>query len=216
MRLVKRSEWGARPPRAVTALVPAEVKGVAVHYTAMHEDRVIDHADCASRVRGIQRFHMDTRGWNDIAYNFCVCQHGFVFEGRGLGIRSAGQGTNAGNDGYHAVCFLGADRDDRDDVTAAGREALGEIIRACPGDDVQPHSSFTNTPCPGNELRGYIETGAWRLVKPWPVPLPSWVWSWMAWRLKGAPRGERPKDAPWFIPPWAWLRLAALIRARKG
>lgn len=215
MEIVTRSQWGARPPKYTTALVPSEVKGVAVHYTSMDADRVYDHADCAARVRGIQRYHMDTKGWADIAYNFCVCWHGYVFEGRGFGIRSAGQGTVAGNDGYHAVCFLGGDTA-RDDVTPAGREALGWIIRRCPGDDVRPHSWFHKTGCPGAELEAYVEAEGWRLAKPWPVPLPAWTWAWMAWRLRGAPKGERPASAPWFIPPWAWLRLAALIRARKN
>jgi N-acetylmuramoyl-L-alanine amidase len=51
--------------------------------------------------------------------------------------------------------------------------------------------------------------------KPWPVPLPAWVWPWMAWRLAGAPPGERPASAPRLIPLWAWARLQALIRARS-
>ena len=215
MELVSRSAWGARSPRAVTALVPSEVLGVAVHYTAMDADRVYDHTDCAARVRGIQRYHMDSNGWNDIAYTRLVCQHGFVFEGRGLGIRTAAQGTTAGNDGYHAICFLGGDVPGRDDVTPAGREALGWAIRQCPGDDVQPHSYFHSTSCPGDELRAYVEAEAWRLEKPWPVPLPQWTWAWMAWKLAGSPAGERPADAPYFIPAWAWLRLIALKKARE-
>lgn len=213
--MVTRSQWLARPPKAVTPLVPSQVRGVAVHYTAMDADRVEDHHDCAARVRGIQRFHMDSRGWNDIAYNYLVCQHGYVFEGRGRGIRSAGQGTNDGNSGYYAVCFLGADLPGRDDVTPAGRDALGSLIRSLPHDDVQPHSYFHQTSCPGNELRGWIDVGGYLLAKPWPVPLPQWVWAWMAWKLAGSPKGKRPKDAPWFIPPWAWVRLKALIDARK-
>jgi hypothetical protein len=210
MKLVTRAAWGARKPRSVTPLDPDDFKGAAVHYTAMDADRVWDHHDCASRVRGVQRFHMDTRGWQDIAYNFLVCQHGYVFEGRGWGVRSAGQ--TWGNDSHVAVCFLGGDTA-RDDVTPAGRDALGEILRAI-GGEVRPHSYFSATPCPGDELRGYIETGAWKITKPWPVPLPKWTWAWMAWKLRGSPKGERPKDAPWFIPPWAWLRLADLKRAR--
>lgn len=215
MNLVKRSAWGARLPRGVTPLNPAQVKGVAVHYTGMDSDRVWDHAYCASRVRGIQRFHMDTRGWQDIAYNFLVCQHGYVFEGRGFGVRSAGQGTDAGNDGYHAVCFLGADRDGRDDVTEKGRQALGAIVRACPGSLVLPHSAFRSTDCCGDELRGYIEAKGYLISLPWPVPLPKWTWGWMAWKLRGSPRGCRPKDAPRLIPPWAWRRYRALKKARK-
>lgn len=52
-------------------------------------------------------------------------------------------------------------------------------------------------------------------VKPWPVPIPAWFWEWAKWRIAGAPAGQRPKDAPWFIPPWAWRRLTALLEARR-
>lgn len=212
MRLVSRGAWGARPPRAVSPI--GEVKGAAVHYTGMDADRVSDHEDCAARVRGVQRFHMDTRGWNDIAYSWLVCQHGYVFEGRGWGVRSAGQGTNDGNNHWYAVCFLGGDQVGRDDVTAAGREALGELLRRIPGEDHRPHSAFTGTSCPGDELRGWLEVGGWRVTRPWPVPVPAWFWEWAKWRLNNQ---SYPRPAvPRLIPLWAWLRLAALIRARRG
>ncbi len=60
-----------------------------------------------------------------------------------------------------------------------------------------------------------LEPRADRPERPWPVPLPAWVWPWMAWRLAGAPPGERPASAPRLIPLWAWLRLQALLRARR-
>jgi hypothetical protein len=53
-----------------------------------------------------------------------------------------------------------------------------------------------------------------RPERPWPVPLPAWVWPWMAWRLAGAPPGQRPASAPRLVPLWAWARLQALLRAR--
>jgi hypothetical protein len=65
-----------------------------------------------------------------------------------------------------------------------------------------------------------------RLVKPpaeWPRPLPAWFWEWARWRLgegefkqHGPVKGPRPSAAPRLIPPWAWLRLQALLRARKA
>ena len=216
MPVISRSAWYAVPPKAVTALVPSEVRGVAVHYTSMDADRVADHADCAGRVRGIQRFHMVTRGWNDIAYNFLFCSHGYIFEGRGWGVRSAGQGTDEGNNGYHAVCYLGGDVRERDDVTDAGREALFTLIRRAPGTEVEPHSFFSGTSCPGDELRAVIEAEGWKVAKPWPIPVPAWFWRWAVWKLNGSQSGLRPSDAPRLIPPWAWLRLAALKKARAG
>ena len=68
MKLVSRKQWGARPPKAVSPLRPT--RGVVVHYSASDADEQSRHKNCALRVRAIQRYHMETRGWNDIAY--CV------------------------------------------------------------------------------------------------------------------------------------------------
>ena len=49
----------------------------------------------------------------------------------------------------------------------------------------------------------------------WPIPIPQWFWQWAQWKLRGSPKGLRPKSAPTLIPAWAWLRLKALQDARK-
>jgi hypothetical protein len=163
MRLVNRAEWGARPPAQRQLLAVKQQRGTAVHYTASDADEQADHANCARRVRGIQAFHIDGRGWSDIAYSFLVCKHGYVFEGRGRGIRTAAQGTNDGNDAYHAVCFLGDDTAGRDDVTDPGRAAMADAVRWCNAwagvDGIRPHSSFHSTACPGDDLRAFIIAG---------------------------------------------------------
>jgi hypothetical protein len=189
MKLVTRQGWGARAPhRSPVHLIPSALRGVAVHYTGMDSDEQADHARCAARIRAIQNFHMDDpeREWNDIAYNFLVCKHGYVFEGRGWLVRSAGQGTNPGNDGYHAVCFLGDDTKGRDDVTDPGRRALGAIIRAAQtrfpaAAAVEPHSFFHTTACPGADLRLWIEGRGWRQP---PHLRPRAIdWKWARWYL---------------------------------
>ena len=58
-----------------------------------------------ARIRSIQAYHMDTRGWCDIGYHFLVAGDGQVFEGRPyalLGAHTGGQ--NSGNIG---VSFIG-------------------------------------------------------------------------------------------------------------
>ena len=160
---VSRAQWQARPPRDETPLKQAQVKGCAVHYSASNADEQANHLNCAGRVRAIQNYHMDTRGWNDIAYNFVVCKHGYIFVGRGWYTRSAGQGTNAGNDQYLAVCFLGDDTAGRDDVTADGRAAFKRVFarfKVWYGRKavLKPHSYFTATSCPGDQLRAWIKT----------------------------------------------------------
>jgi hypothetical protein len=163
MQLVTRAQWGARPPKQRQLLVKHDQRGTAVHYSGSDADELADHSRCARRVRSIQDFHMDGRGWSDIAYSYLACKHGTVYEGRGRGIRTAAQGTNAGNDGYHAVCFLGDDTANRDDVTDLGRAAIKDAVHWCNAwagvAGVRPHSSFHSTGCPGDDLRAWIAAG---------------------------------------------------------
>jgi N-acetylmuramoyl-L-alanine amidase len=137
------------------------VRGVAVHYSGMNADEQRDHANCAVRVRAMQRYHMEDRDWLDVAYNQVFCRHGYVFVGRGFGVRSAANGTKEANDGYFAVCFLGDDSVGRADVTLEARRALEGLIaeyrrRYPKAREVRPHSNFFATKCPGDELRALI------------------------------------------------------------
>jgi N-acetylmuramoyl-L-alanine amidase len=166
MRLVGRNQWGAAPPRGRDPLPAAQARGVAVHYTGMDSDEQAEHRNCAGRVRGIQRYHMETNGWLDIAYSHVFCGHGYVFVGRGFGIRTAANGTTAANDQFFAVCFLGNDSEGRADLTRQARTALGELIREYQRRypralRVRPHSAFVATACPGRELRAYIDRREW-------------------------------------------------------
>jgi hypothetical protein len=127
----------------------------------MNADEERLHGNCAARVRAMQRFHMEEKGWLDAAYNHVLCGHGFVFVGRGFGARSAANGSKEANDRYFAVCFLGDDSAGRADVTPEARLALRQLIaeyrrRYPQAREVRPHSDFAATACPGNELRALI------------------------------------------------------------
>ena len=165
-RIVSRSEWGARHPLARVLLDVSELEGVAIHYSASFADADVSTlADGKRRVRGVQRFHIDDQGWSDIAYSFLVDVQGRVYVGRGWGVRTAAQ--TVGNSGYHAFCFLGADRDGRQDVTPKARAALAWLVREAQrryphATRVRPHSDFSSTSCPGDELRAWIARKGWK------------------------------------------------------
>lgn len=159
---VHRAAWGAADPRSrPTVLLASRVDAIVYHYTAANSDEQADHKNCAGRVRGIQRFHQHTRGWNDIAYNYLTCKHGYIYEGRGIENKSAATGFH--NSHTLAVCFLGDDTVERDDVTAAGRAALVEITRWIrqrrpAASQYKGHRDYMATSCPGNELYNYIHS----------------------------------------------------------
>jgi hypothetical protein len=137
----------------------------------MNSDEQAEHRNCAGRVRGMHRYHMEEKGWLDIAYGHVVCRHGYVFAGRGFGVRSAANGTKAANDRYFAVCFLGDDtagRGGRDTAGLCGPRRAPPLVR--PPDQVRAgraaHSDFVPTQCPGKELRKHIERKGCISIRP--------------------------------------------------
>jgi hypothetical protein len=164
-QFVTRSQWGARPPRSRTL---ADLYQDTAHYGGPSPwgsgvDRssperfalTADHARCATIVRAYQAFHMDSRGWQDIAYSSLVCPHDYVYEGRGPGIRTAANGTNAGNSSSHATCYLAGEGDPLTD--GAKRAFLHESARLSGLDKV--HSDWKATGCPGDPLRRWVHAG---------------------------------------------------------
>ncbi len=107
MRIITRAEWNARPPKTPPRTITAPSPDLWLHHAAvalLPDDDSLSDADMR-RVRSIQNYHMDVRGWNDIAYNFLLDPDGHVFEGRGAGIRGAH--TAGHNTTSHAICVMG-------------------------------------------------------------------------------------------------------------
>lgn len=160
MKFVYRGQWGARPPKCVNQLPP--IDGIAYHYTASNADEQASHRNCAARVRAVQAYHMDTQGWCDIAYNWLVCKHGYVYQGRGQHRSGA---TGNANDHTVAICFLGDDTAGRDDLTNEGRQALVDATRHVhrvlrkPSLTYKGHRDYMSTSCPGDQIHAFV-TGA--------------------------------------------------------
>lgn len=99
MNIATRDEWDARPPRQRYQLTMPSPE-LWLHHTA--DD--VHHGPAG--VRWYQDFHMDTKGWFDIAYSFLVDdQDQTVYEGRGAGI--VGGHTEDHNSRSHAICVIG-------------------------------------------------------------------------------------------------------------
>lgn len=162
---VPRDEWGARAPTNRNTNITPEHGGVTVHYVDGVPVAREDHADCAAQVRGIQNHHMDTNGWADIAYTYLTCVHGYVFEGRGPGHRTAANGTNDGNQNWYAVCGLvggaeGTYDPVTDELVDAFQWSIADLREAGgAGTGINRHMDHLATSCPG-QLSDYVQDGS--------------------------------------------------------
>lgn len=101
-----RSAWGAQPPRTANG-VARTIRFAVVHHTAGSND--YSPSDVPAILRGVQSFHQNSRGWNDIAYNFLIDRWGGIWEGRAGGIGRAVVGSHAAgfNTGTVGISLMG-------------------------------------------------------------------------------------------------------------
>lgn len=168
---ITRDEWRARSPRSRSFNI--KPIGQLTHWMGNRVGH-ITHDGCFDYVRAIQKFHMDGRGWADIAYTLMPCRHGYIFAGRGKGVRTAANGTNTANYRYHANALLIGQGDsptqDLIDAHWAGYEMLG-------GGEHKGHRDFRSTSCPGDWAYDMARKGPQGTIitKPTPAPTePTW------------------------------------------
>lgn len=149
-----RSAWGGSP-NSPAAAAPVD-QGLVIHWNgpglgAYSADAV------AGIVAGTWRFHVQTNGWSDIAYNYSVDRFGRIWTGRGDLKWNAASGDNFANTRLLAVeCLMG----EGDTFTDAMKGGLATIAaayvasgraRKCYG-----HRDVVATACPGGEVYDFV------------------------------------------------------------
>ncbi|NJP68067.1 LysM peptidoglycan-binding domain-containing protein [Streptomyces spiramenti] len=153
---VTRAQWGGRARRSSNTNITPDRGGVSIHHVGGDRVARAAHGDCAAQVRGIQNYHMDSNGWSDVAYSHLVCVHGYVFQGRGEGQRTAANGTDAGNQNWYGVCALtGGSSSSYDTITDALVDAFHLAISRLRSSGnaasaINGHRDHRATECPGN------------------------------------------------------------------
>jgi len=106
--IMPRAGWGANEKirRAPPRYAPA-VRMAIIHHTAGSNS--YSPAESAAIVRGIELYHVQANGWNDIGYNVLVDRYGQVFEGRygGLTRNVIGAHSVGFNTGSVGIAVLG-------------------------------------------------------------------------------------------------------------
>ncbi|MBI3890693.1 MAG: N-acetylmuramoyl-L-alanine amidase [Candidatus Wallbacteria bacterium] len=152
--VVPRRKWGALAPRQ--ALKAIEPEKIAVHHSS--EPRASQYAG-ASTIRGIQRFHMFERGWNDIAYHYLIGPDGTIFEGRPERLNGSHSPANGNKLG---ICVLGNFNRGAESITPRARASLLRMLAYLAGKygissrSIYGHCDFNSTDCPGDTLYGSL------------------------------------------------------------
>ena len=164
MEIMYRDDWGARAPtnrteRNLSGPSTAHWNGGGVKWQSIiGKDAQVNWM--MRRMRAVQGFHMDGRGWSDIAYNFANDPWGnYLWEGRGLNVRSAAQGTAVGNDTSHAIYTATGLGDGP--IMQASLDMIDEaatfIAANTQADDILVgHRDWKGTTCPGNFIYGEL------------------------------------------------------------
>jgi hypothetical protein len=125
--IVPRSAWLAdeKIVRAAPRYAPS-LRLAIVHHTAGTNSYT--PAQAAAIVRGIEIYHVQANGWNDIGYNLLIDRYGTVYEGRGGGVTRNVIGAHAlgFNSGTVGIALIG----DFQDVAppAAMQTALENVL----------------------------------------------------------------------------------------
>ena len=125
--IVPRATWGADERiRRGPPSYAAGVRFAVVHHTAGKNG--YSRTEAAAIVKGIQLFHVQGNGWNDIGYNFLVDRFGTIYEGRYGGIDRNVVGAHAMgfNTGSVGIALLGTYEDVA--PSAAAQEAIAQIV----------------------------------------------------------------------------------------
>lgn len=171
---VTRADAGLRKPKSFSRNIAPEKGGVAPHYGGPAQRAAepgASHERCIYTWKAWQDYHMDAKGWADIAYTGGFCNHGWALAGRGVGVRSAANGTNDGNYRFYAVTWIGGDGQTPTQLALDAADWwVAELREAGAGMAVKPHRYFKSTKCPGDPLVSYASSRDGREIH---IPAPT-------------------------------------------
>jgi hypothetical protein len=129
--IIPRAAWNAN--ESIRRAAPEYAD--AVHFAVVHHTAGSNNytaAQSAAIVRGIEIYHVEGNGWNDIGYNLLVDKYGQVFEGRYGGVDKPVIGAHAEgfNTGSVGVAVIGDYNSTR--LPAAAKSALEQLLRRAP------------------------------------------------------------------------------------
>ena len=163
MDIRTREWWRAREPKAVRKLPQGPAPEVIFHWPGV--DYGIRKA-LQEVLRSIQDYHLDSKEWYDIAYNFAVDRNGTIVALRGFGVE--GGHTKDHNDRSLGILLL-LNLDE--EVSTPMTDAVAQLLRHAESEGhisrkttILGHNELANKPCPGpsgQALVDVLKDGGW-------------------------------------------------------
>jgi len=163
MTYYTREQWAARDAEGGPGPLDVEqVEGIALHWPAMQRPlKFVEEVKAA--LRSWQNFHIDTRGWSDIAYQEAFDQLGNIYELRGLATQSGANGDTDVNERFGAFLL----------ILAPGEKPSGAMVKSVrariakhrekfpKSDRIVGHGEIREggTQCPGEAVQDAIDAG---------------------------------------------------------
>lgn len=153
-----RADWGARAAKSVSKLDWGRVKHLIVHYPARTAPVGTDERTIKAALRGWQDYHMNAKGWTDIAYSVAVDQAGRVWELRGWDRRD-GATSGMGGVSLSILIVVGNQEPLSDALKQGVLRVMAEGNRRAPGAKRGWHQQYVQTSCPGAEAIAWGRAG---------------------------------------------------------
>lgn len=164
----------ARPPQPENGNAWDPAGGVFIHYRG-NKWPIIDgpyenEEDCRKDIANVYENHWGSDDYEgDIAYNFAVCPHGEIYQGRGYMRGSANGGSAPNIDGYgrnagfySILGLLRGDETATEPMLRSMRALIQHLREEAPktaGNRIFPHQYGYDTACPGHLLM-YAQPGS--------------------------------------------------------
>jgi len=199
-----RATWGQYVPLILRAHASADPipnttdpwsgrMGVFIHYLGSGDtSNLVTEEDCRRAIADVYWDHT-TGEFDDIAYNFLVCQHGQIYMGRGYerGEANGGGKIENGNEkvgrneGFYSILGLIRSGNLASEAMLRSIRDLIQHLRSLStrpaGEKILPHSFGWDTDCPGN-LHMYARPGSTIDPSvPWRGPADIYVYRTQKW-----------------------------------
>lgn len=160
-RIFHRDQWQARPPKHTVPRPVSNIRTVFAHYSDQHESIPSpSHAHDVFVVQGIQNYHMDVKGYFDIAYAALIGGNGDIYLGRANDVvQAAVQGHNATE--WSAAFLSDGPITDAQWQSFVFLMFLADLNFPFVSHVPEPHSAGSATHCPGGIIRAKLASTRW-------------------------------------------------------